>query len=113
MGIFRSLAETRRLLQAALEEVALVGRAKGIELPNDVVNRILDMIDGTPPATLASMQNDIMDGRPSELESQTGAVVRMGREVAIPTPVNEFLYAILLPMEINARQSKSGSLRVA
>ncbi len=113
MGIFRSLPETRHLLLAALEEVALVGRAKGIALANDAANRILDMIDKNPPATLASMQNDIMDGRPSELESQTGAVVRMGREVGIPTPVNEFLYAILLPMEINARRSKSGSLGVA
>ena len=113
MGIFRSVPETRRLLVAALEEVALVGRARGIALANDTVNHILDMIDRNPPATLASMQNDIMDGRPSELESQTGAVVRMGREAGIPTPVNEFLYAILLPMEINARQSKSGSLGVA
>ena len=113
MGIFRSLPETRRLLLAALEEVALVGRARGIALAEDAVDRILDSIDKNPPATLASMQNDIMDGRPSELESQTGAVVRMGREVGIPTPVNEFLYAILLPMEINARRSKSGSLGVA
>jgi 2-dehydropantoate 2-reductase len=112
MGGFRSLPETRRLLLASLEEVALVGRAKGIALPKDAVSRILDMIDGNPPATLASMQNDIMDGRPSELESQTGAVVRMGREVGIPTPVNEFLYAILLPMEINARRRKNDSLEI-
>jgi 2-dehydropantoate 2-reductase len=113
MGVFRTVPETRRLLLAALEELALVGQAKGIALADDTITRILAMIDGNPPATLASMQNDIMDGRPSELESQTGAVVRMGREVGIPTPVNEFLYAILLPMEINARRSKSGSLGVA
>jgi len=109
IGINRSLPETRHLLLAALDEVALVGRAKGIALVDDTVNRILDTIDGTLPATLASMQNDIIAGRPSELEYQTGAVVRMGREVDIPTPVNEFLYAILLPMEINARLGKSGS----
>jgi 2-dehydropantoate 2-reductase len=47
-----------------------------------------------------------MNGRPSELESQTGAVVRMGREAGVPTPVNEFLYAILLPMEIYARRDE-------
>jgi 2-dehydropantoate 2-reductase len=113
MGIFRSLPETRRLLLAVLEEVTLVGRAKGVALANDAVNRTLDLIDRNPPATLASMQNDIMDGRPSELEYQTGAVVRMGREVGVQTPVNEFLYAILLPMEINAQRSKSGSSGVA
>ena len=42
MGIFRSLPETRHLLLAALEEVALVGRARGIALAKDAVNRILD-----------------------------------------------------------------------
>jgi 2-dehydropantoate 2-reductase len=104
IGGFRSLPETRRLLLAALEEVSVVARRKGIALADDSVTRTLAIIDGLPPATLASMQNDIMNSRPSELESQTGAVVRMGREAGVPTPVNEFLYAILLPMEINARR---------
>jgi 2-dehydropantoate 2-reductase len=105
IGVYRSLPETRRLLLTALEEVAAVARVKGIGLTGDAVSRTLAFIDGMPPATLASMQNDIMNGCPSELESQNGAVVRMGREVGIPTPVNEFLYAILLPMEMNARTS--------
>jgi 2-dehydropantoate 2-reductase len=106
IGGFRSLPETRHLLLAALEEVTVVARAKGIGLHDDAVDRTLTIIDGLPPATLASMQNDIMNGRPSELESQTGAVVRMGREAGVPTPVNEFLYAILLPMEIYARRDE-------
>jgi 2-dehydropantoate 2-reductase len=105
VGEFRSLPETRRLLLACLEEVAAVARAKGIALSDDAVTRTLAVIDGLPPATLASMQNDIMNGRPSELESQNGAVVRMGRATGIPTPVNEFLYAILLPMERIARRN--------
>ena len=107
MGVFRSLPETRRLLQAGLEEVAALARAKGITLTDDAVSRTLSFIDATSPNTLASMQNDIMNGRPSELDSQTGTVVRMGHEAGVPTPVNEFLYAILLPMEIKARQGES------
>jgi len=106
-GRFRNQPETRRLLLASLEEVAAVGRAKSVALADDVVVRTLANIDGLPPATLASMQNDIMNGRPSELESQIGAVVRMGREAGVPTPVNEFLFAILLPMEIHARQAST------
>jgi 2-dehydropantoate 2-reductase len=49
------------------------------------------------------MQRDIMDGRPSELEAQNGAVVRMGREAGVPTPVHAFIFASLLPMERRAR----------
>ena len=111
MGVFRSLPETRRLLLASLNEVAALARVNDVPLPDDAVSHTLAVIDATPPATLASMQNDIMNGRPSELESQAGAVVRMGRAARIPTPVNEFLYAILLPMEINARRGESEGSR--
>ena len=44
-----------------------------------------------------------MDGKPSELETQTGAVVRLGREAGAETPVNNFIYNSLLPMEMQAR----------
>ncbi len=108
MGGYRSLPETRKLLQAALEEVAALARANGVALDENAVNRTLSFIDSTPPNTFASMQNDIMNGRPSELESQTGTVVRMGHAAGVPVPVNEFLYSILLPMEIRARQGESG-----
>jgi 2-dehydropantoate 2-reductase len=53
------------------------------------------------------MQRDVLAGRPSELEAQPGAVVRLGREAGVPTPVHEFLHAALLPLERRAR----GALR--
>ena len=49
------------------------------------------------------MQRDLMEGRPSELEVQTGGVVRLGLEVGAPTPVNAFIYNSLLPQEMKAR----------
>ena len=50
------------------------------------------------------MQRDIMAGRPSELDHLNGAVVRLGRESGVPTPVHAFLYAVLRPQEMQARQ---------
>jgi len=47
---------------------------------------------------------DIMDGKPSELESQSGAVVRLGKEMGVDTPINTFIYDSLLPMEMRARK---------
>ena len=55
-------------------------------------------IEGT-----ASMQRDIMAGRPSELEAQSGAVVRYGAAVGVATPVHQFIYATLLPLERQSR----------
>ena len=65
---------------------------------------ILGRIDALPEHMLASMQKDIMEGNPSELESQNGAVVRMGHKLGVRVPTHEFLYASLLPMEMKARK---------
>lgn len=103
VGGFRSLPATRALLVAALEETTAVARARGIPLPADQVQKTLAFIDNAAPGLTASMQKDIMDGRPSELEAQNGAVLRMGRALGIPTPTHEFIYACLLPAELRAR----------
>ena len=60
-------------------------------------------MDSLPPSGTASMQRDIMEGRPSELEAQTGAAVRLGQAVGVVTPLNTFIYNSLLPMELRAR----------
>lgn len=102
-GVLRAVPETRALLEQAIREVAAVGAAHGVSLPPDLLQRTLAQMDSIPAGTIASMQRDIMDGKPSELEAQTGAVVRLGSERGIPTPANAFIYAALLPMEKKAR----------
>jgi 2-dehydropantoate 2-reductase len=104
VGVYRSVAETRRLLEAAMQEVAAVARARGVELGADAVARNLSYIDKLPADATASMQRDLAEGRPSELEAQTGAVLRLGRECGVPTPASAFLYAALLPAELEARR---------
>jgi 2-dehydropantoate 2-reductase len=59
--------------------------------------------ESLPPDGTASMQRDLMEGRPSELEAQSGAVVRLGRARNFPTPVHEVIYEALLPGELRAR----------
>ena len=103
IGVLRSLPETRALLERAMREILAVARARGVALAAESVDRTLAFIDGLPPGGTASMQRDIVEGRPSELEAQNGAVVRLGRESGVETPVNAFLYSSLLPMERAAR----------
>lgn len=102
-GAFRSIPESREMLMSAIAEVELIGRAKDVPLPDDFVHILMKRIDALPEGMVASMQKDIMEGRPSELEAQTGAVVRMGREVGVLTPTHDFIYASLLLMELQAR----------
>jgi 2-dehydropantoate 2-reductase len=102
-GEFRSCEESRRMLEEALRECYAVAIAQGICLPADSVAKTLALIDSMPPSTMASMQRDVINGCPSELDSQNGAIVHMGSELNIPTPVNSFIYSSLLPQENLAR----------
>lgn len=103
LGIVRSIPETRALLQQAMEEVVAVARGQGVTLPEDAVADSLIYADNSPAEATSSMQRDIMEGRPSELEAQTGAVTRLGRQAGVPTPLHDTVYASLLPMERRAR----------
>lgn len=103
VGIFRSQPETRQLLEKTMIEIYDVARARNIDLSENVIAKTLEFIDALPSGGTASMQRDIMDGKPSELESQVGAVMRLGQEVGIETPVSNFVYSSLLPMERQAR----------
>ena len=49
------------------------------------------------------MQRDLMERRPSELDAQTGTIVRLGRKRGVDTPVSTFLYDCLAPGERLAR----------
>jgi 2-dehydropantoate 2-reductase len=103
VGSLRTAPESRVRLLKALNEVVGIARAEGSELGGENVNKTLAILDGLPEDTTSSMQRDIMAGRPSELEAQTGAVVRFGRKAGVPTPVHDAIYAELLPLEQRAR----------
>lgn len=104
IGITRTLPETRELTRQILDEIDAVARARGVALPDDAVDRALGFIDSLPEGSTASMQRDIMAGQPSELDSQNGAVVRLGRAAGVPTPINAMIHAALLPQENAARR---------
>lgn len=103
-GVFRSVPESRAMLISAMEEILKIGQARGVNLEKELVqNMIIHNVDKSPAEVIASMHKAIIEGKPSELDDQTGAVIRMGRQFDIPTPTNDFIYAALLPMELKAR----------
>lgn len=95
IGRLRSDAGLRGMLVAAMREIADVGRALGVDLAPDVVERSLAFVDEQPATGTSSLQRDVLAGRPSELEAWNGAVARLGRQTGVATPVNRVLYEIL------------------
>lgn len=89
--------EGRDLLIGAMEEVAAVGVAAGVNIDPDAIQKGLSFMESLPQDQRMSMLTDIEAGRPLELEAQSGAVVRIGRRVGVPTPINDSLYALLQP----------------
>jgi len=89
--------EGRNLLIGAMQEVAAVGLAAGVNIDPEAIPKGIKFMESLPQDQRMSMLGDIEAGRPLELEAQAGAVVRIGRRVNVPTPINEALYALLLP----------------
>lgn len=88
-------ASTRALLRDAMAEVAAVAAAKGIRLPADIIDASLEGMKRFPADARPSMQLDIDAGRPLELESLSGTVVRLGAACGVPTPVHDVAYRAL------------------
>ncbi|WP_103069361.1 2-dehydropantoate 2-reductase [Aquimarina sediminis] len=94
---------TRHVLEQTATEIYKVGIAKGVSLPEDIVDRIMTFIGKQPYESTASMQRDIMEGRPSELDNFNGFIVKEGIKAEVLTPVNTFIHSCLQPMEAKAR----------
>lgn len=105
LGAYRQVPEARAFLVEAMSEVAAVARARGVVMENDIVQKTLAFIDSADPDIKPSMQRDIEAGRVSELESMIGIVVKLGRELGVPTPVMRFSYAVLEPGYLTARNA--------
>ena len=94
-GPVREDPDTRVLLRQLMEEVMAVANAKGIPLANENIEARLDYIDSLPGQAKVSMALDLERGNRLELPWLSGAVVRMGRELDVPTPANNIIYAAL------------------
>jgi 2-dehydropantoate 2-reductase len=103
VGVLRRQVEIRSLLEGTMREMFMLARALGVQVADEAVEKALALIDLSPERATASMQRDIMAGRPSELESQLGVVVRLADRAGVEVPLHTFLYACLLPQERKAR----------
>jgi 2-dehydropantoate 2-reductase len=97
MGVIRDTPATFEMMMAAIEEVIAVGRARGVNLPADIMDTTLTMIKNFPASSKSSMLEDFERGRRLELPWLSGAVVRLGKEAGVPTPIHQFITAVLTP----------------
>jgi 2-dehydropantoate 2-reductase len=96
MGPILADPDTRALFRNIMRETLAVGRAKGVALDESYLDQRMDFADKNVPATMkASMANDLDRGNRLELDWLAGTVSRLGKELNVPTPVNDTIYAAL------------------
>jgi 2-dehydropantoate 2-reductase len=105
IGDIRSVPESAALYRALISETVAVGRTAGAALPADAVETAVAVIQSLPADMRTSMQLDYERRRRVELDDITGAVVRLGRKLGVPTPTYDVLYAVL-----KARAASFGGL---
>jgi 2-dehydropantoate 2-reductase len=97
LGKWRGDAELVALFEAALHETVAVGRAEGVALPSDCVDKVVATMWSMPDHHMTSMGNDLARGNRLELPWFASKVVELGRKHRIPTPTNRFVYTVLKP----------------
>jgi 2-dehydropantoate 2-reductase len=102
VGKLRDDPDIARWFATAYEEVASVGRAAGVVLPADAVEKTLNFNRNAPPQLMASMAVDLLRGNRIELPWLSGKVVELGRKLGVPTPTHAFMYAALKPYVMGA-----------
>ena len=82
---------TRNIMEEAVREAVTVAEAKGINLPyKEPLSKAIKVCEATKE-NVASMLQDVLKERITEVEMINGAIVREGDKLGIPTPVNRTL----------------------
>jgi 2-dehydropantoate 2-reductase len=102
-GPLRDNPPSWQLYLDALREVENVARAKGVGLPAGVAEERHAFILGVPASFKSSMLADVEHNRRLEIEDFSGAIVRLGEQLGVPTPIHRVFYALLSALDHNAQ----------
>ncbi|MDH4248523.1 MAG: ketopantoate reductase family protein [Deltaproteobacteria bacterium] len=87
--------DTRALFTGVMTEIAALAARAGITLGDSVVANSLAAAQKMPPTMKPSMLHDLEQRKSLEVEALNGTAARLGRELGVPTPINQFIYAAL------------------
>ena len=97
VGLVQSDGETIALYMDALREVAAVAAAHGVSLGEEAIANNMALAKSFPPNNKTSMFQDLEAGRRLEIDYLSGAVVRLGREKGIETPIHRTAWVAIKP----------------
>ncbi len=94
-GMLPRIDGTRRIMDECLKEAMEVARKKGIKLPyDDPIEKAREVCIKTA-GNISSMLQDVLAGRPTEIDFLNGAIVREAERLGISAPVNNTLVQLV------------------
>jgi len=99
-GVIAELDTGRKLCRAAVEEARIVALAKGFQISEDMPDRVIAVAKATS-VNRSSMGQDVDSRSRTEINAINGAIVRFGKELGIPTPVNRTLTELVQILEMS------------
>jgi 2-dehydropantoate 2-reductase len=102
IGEIRRSRAAWEMFATIVEEVWRVGRAEGVNLPDDLVARQLAFAEGLVPEGYSSLYHDLTTGRRLELAALHGELLRRAEDHRLPTPACRAIFAILEPWALRA-----------
>ncbi|NGM86258.1 2-dehydropantoate 2-reductase [Parapusillimonas sp. SGNA-6] len=97
IGPVREHEQSRALLQTLFDEVVALGRARGVNLPEDYAKQCMKLADDVAYSMTSSMYHDLEKGNRLELPWLSGGIVSLAQETGIPVPANTFATQVLAP----------------
>ncbi|MCU6686323.1 ketopantoate reductase family protein [Dorea acetigenes] len=91
-GVYRNNEDANWLRRNAMREVAAIAQRKGIDIGEKEIALQEETVKTIPYENKLSTLQDLEAGKRTEIEMFAGTVIRMGRELGVPTPINEVLY---------------------
>jgi 2-dehydropantoate 2-reductase len=95
-----AVPETRKLFREMVHEAALVARAEGVDLADDIVDQKTAFAEALGPDSFSSLHHDLVTGHRLELDALHGELTRRAARHGIPVPASELIYSLLRPWEL-------------
>jgi 2-dehydropantoate 2-reductase len=109
LGDVRAVEESWEMYRRVIEEVCAVADARGIDRPDDTVDRWMEVAAGLEADSYSSLHYDLTHDKRMELEALHGAVIRAGAEENVEVPMTEAIYALLKPWAVRNERLAEGA----
>ena len=97
VGCYRDSEHMKAIQNGLKKELEAIAEAKGIDISK--ADRMSGRGSAVPPMARYSTLQDLDAGRHTEIDMFSGALMRMGKELGIPTPYNDYTYHMIKALE--------------